>query len=123
MLLFKYFTSEESAQTSIIKFPAESMVGIIKRSIDLKSSFLENKMNHFLYSYNYTFYDAVPEQKSSPAKIFFKRKFRIPFESFIFMVFFSIDNPFYSMTKGNEYNNLIFTMVLDHHLFAATDYY
>ena len=58
---------------------AERMVGSIKRSLDLSSSSLEDELNRFVYTYNYTPCDAAPEQKS-PAEIFFGRTLRTPLD-------------------------------------------
>ena len=55
------------------------MVGSIKRSLDLSSSSLEDELNRFVYTYNYTPCDAAPEQKS-PAEIFFGRTLRTPLD-------------------------------------------
>ncbi|XP_029662882.1 uncharacterized protein K02A2.6-like [Formica exsecta] len=91
------FTSEEFAQLCAefnilhLRSPpghpqsngqAERMVRTLKSSIETSSaSQLESKSNRFLYAYNYTPSDVVPDHKSS-AEVFFGRKFRTPLDIF-----------------------------------------
>jgi len=62
---------------------AERMVRTLKSSIDTsrQSSQLETELNKFVYAYNYTPSDAVPDHKF-PAEIFFGRKLRTPLDIF-----------------------------------------
>lgn len=58
------------------------MVRTLKKSIQVNSaSKLESELNHFLYAYNYTPSEVVPDHKS-PAEIFFGCKLRTPLDIF-----------------------------------------
>ncbi|XP_025269718.1 uncharacterized protein K02A2.6-like [Camponotus floridanus] len=76
---------------------AERMVRTLKSSIDTsQSSQLETELNKFVYAYNYTPSDAVPDLKS-PAEIFFGRKLRTPLD-----IFTATEKPNLSLTSRQK---------------------